>query len=114
MSDLSLDKLMQTLRQFNNGYPNTATSLFDVDFTRKSFAGYDLHEAPSPQPKIQFADIKFDDGTSILSQEFRFKMNAWLLERFGMDDIYKDKVYLYGNHAIVSRENMSILKMMTA
>ena len=110
MSGLSIKELMKTLKQFNNQYPTPAPNLFDSLFYKPTFAGMNLYEAPSPQPKIQVEDIKFDDGTSILSEEFRSKMNTYLIKTFGHhDDIFKNTVYTFGNRCIMSKENMNTI-----
>jgi hypothetical protein len=65
-------------------------------------AGMNILEAPPPPPKLQVRDIKFRDGTSILSGEFRAKVNADLLERFGyQEDLFKDRAFILGSYGIV-------------
>lgn len=73
---------------------------------RDRFGGLKVLEAPPPPPKIQLRDIKFDDGTSILTPEFRSEMQSWLTGRFGFQkDLFKDNCYILGGHSIIASRN---------
>jgi len=99
MSDLTYEKLMETMRTIEKIAPRREPSLFDNLFRPM---GMKLFEAPPPPPKIQVRNITFDDGTSILPADFRAQLNSWLIDRFGFqDDIFKDKAYILGNYGIV-------------
>lgn len=64
-----------------------------------------------PVPRIQVRDIKFKDGTSILSQEFLTSINASLAEEFG----YNDVAYLisgpFGDGIVMHPRQFAMLKL---
>lgn len=102
---LTVEKILEAMR----GLPRAPRNdLFSPLRTR--FMGMPIYEAPPPAPKIQVRDIKFSDGTSILPAAFRAQINTQLLERFGFqEDLFKDKVYILGNYALVAKPEYSAL-----
>lgn len=122
---LTLDKLMRTMddmRKMLNesvSLPKSMMSESIFGFCERSpllrqrsyrdeIAGLKVIEAPPPPPKLQCADIKFDDGTSILPPGFRASVNSWLIERFGYcEDPFRDSAYIFGGHSIImSKPNL--------
>jgi len=86
--------------------------LFEEFFRPRSrFAGMDIYTRPPSPAKIQVRDIKLSDGTSILTAEFRAKMNAWLVQMFGYEeDPFKDQVLIFQNSLFVRPEQMAIIR----
>lgn len=71
------------------------------------FAGMPVFEAPPEPPKIQLSN------NVTVSDEFRSKMDAWLLKRFGRRErlIKRNQVlYARGLGIVVTPETMSIFK----
>lgn len=96
-NDLTLDKLMEVMRQF----PPPQPSPLDL-FRPKRLMGMDVYQRPDPPPKIQVRDIKLSDGTSLLSPQFRAKENLWWLAQFGLQpDPLGDKMFMLGNYGLV-------------
>lgn len=104
MSELTFDKIMETYREIQRAFPQPREpSIFDV-LRPRPFMGMKVFEAPPPPPKLQVHDIKFSDGTSILSEDFRREMNAWLLGRFGFDErayLFHDKAIQLGHDTLI-------------
>ena len=99
-SNLTYEKMRAML----DSLPKREPSLFDNVFTRPKFAGLNVYDAPPPTQKIKVRDIKFSDGTSILSAKFLAQINAKFAATFGyQEDIYKDKAYVLGNYGIVMK-----------
>jgi len=75
-------------------------------------AGMKVILAPPAPPKIQVADIKFADSTSILDPAFRRSMNAWLIARFGFqDDPFKDSFYIFQNEYLIGNaKNIAMVR----
>jgi len=109
MSELTFDKIMESYRDILRKYPREP-SMFD--FLRpRNFAGMRIIEAPPPQAKVQVRDLKFEDGTSILSDSFRREMNAWLADRFGYhDDPFKDHAYMFSGNIVMSSKHVAMLQ----
>jgi len=103
MSNLTYEKILEMMRSLP---PAPRNDLFNPFPFRPPgrFMGMPVYEAPPPPPKIQVRDIKFSDGTSILTPEFREKENTWYLERFGLqEDLFKDKIYILGGSTLVAK-----------
>ena len=109
MSDLTVEKIREMMRSLP---PAPHNDLFDSVFPQRRVFGMPMYEAPPPPPKIQVRDIKFADGTSILTEAFRVEMNRWLLDRFGYaEDMFKDKIYIFGGQALLAKpEYCAILR----
>jgi len=114
MSDLTYEKLRETLRMIHENAPRPPQNNLFSSFLRPM--GIPLYEAPPPPPKIQVANITFDDGTPILDPGFRAQMNAWLVDRFGYrDDPFKDHVYFVGDYGMVaSSKHCAIIRNLGA
>ena len=84
-------------------------------FGRWRLFGTPVYEAPPAPARIQVADIKFKDGTSILPDEFRARINLELVERFGYcDDPFKDQIYMLGSYGMVmSRANHMLINCLS-
>lgn len=83
-------------------------SVFDGLLPRRgSLLGMDIIEAPPPQPKLQWRQLYFKDGTPMGSPKVRAEMNAFLAERFGYQkDIFKDRAYIMSGHTIISPKSI--------
>ncbi len=96
---LTLEKLSESLEAMRQYMPKR--SAFDDFLAPPRFMGIDIFESPAlaPKPKIQVRDIKFSDGTSILSQAFLDEQNAWWAEQFG----YQEHIaYMFGRNVFMS------------
>lgn len=103
MSNLTYDNIMKTFREIQAACPRPREPSM-LDFLRPRFGGMKVFEAPPPPPKLQVRDIKFSDGTSILPDDFRRHMNAWLVGRFGFDErgyLFHDKAIQIGHDMLV-------------
>lgn len=80
-----------------------------------TFMGFRVLESSlvMPVPKIQVRDIKWKDGTSILSQESLAKHNRWWLERFGTKEVAYMFSGPFGNGVFMSPKNAAMLKNFT-
>jgi hypothetical protein len=107
MSDgLTWQKIDAVRREIERATPRGLVSPF-----QNLMAGMRVIEAPPPPPKVQAADIKFADGSSILDPAFRRSMNDWLTGRFGFQaDPFKDTVYMFGDNVIMSPNNIALLR----
>jgi hypothetical protein len=112
MSELTFDKIMETYHDILRKFPREPSILDSLKPGR--FMGMPIFEAPPPQPKVQVRDLKFEDGTSILPDNFRREMNAWLVDRFGYrDDPFKDHAYICSGNIIMSSRHIAMLHNVT-
>lgn len=111
MSDLTLEKMLATMREIEKIAPRSREPGI-LDFLRPpQFAGLKVYEAPPPPPKIVLRDINLDDGTSILSPEFRAQMQSWLTARFGFqEDLFAFNAYTFGNSIIMSPKHIAMIR----
>lgn len=66
-----------------------------------------------PVAKIQVRDIKWKDGTSILSQEALARHNRWWLERFGTKEVAYMFSGTFGNGIVMNPKHAVMLKDFT-
>ena len=105
MSNLTVE----TLRAMLATLPRPELPLNDL--LRPGFMGMKIYEAPPPPPKIQVADIKFKDGTSILPAEYRARVNLDLMTRFGFrDDPFKEHAYIFGHSIVMRPEYAAVIR----
>lgn len=116
MANLTSETLLAMMRELHEKYPPPPPNPLLCGLFRPMVGGERIYEAPPPRPKIQCRDIKFDNGTSILSPEFRAQHDAWLLERFGYEeDFFKDKALIISGMGIMmSKRNMCLITNLTA
>lgn len=107
MSNLTWQKLKDIQQEIERAAPRGLVSPF-----QHLMMGMKVIDAPPPPPKIQVADIKFADGTSILDPAFRRSMNTWLAGRFGFqDDPFKDTFYMFGNDYLIGNaKNIAMVR----
>jgi hypothetical protein len=105
-ASLTMGRIRELLLQFPPIEPDPLITSF---LRPRRFAGLEVFEAPPAKPVLEVRDIKYADGTSILSAEFRTRLNAWLLERFGrQEDHFTHYAYTFG-HTLVMRDSRRIL-----
>ena len=102
---VSLDKLYESFKTINETYPwaYKESSVFGMPI-------YTLPPEPLPPPKLQLNELKFDDGTDILSKDFTYSFNRWLEERFGREEAKEEFAYIFENYGIALTKE-SIVKL---
>jgi len=110
MSNLTAETLRAMWENLKEHMPPREPGM--LDFLRPDrLGGMNLYEAPPPSPKIQLRDIEFDDGTSILTPQFRAQMQSWLTARFGFQqDLFKDHCYMFGNTIVASPSHIAMIR----
>lgn len=116
MSNLTSESILATMRKFHAEFPPPPPNPLFAGLFRPMLCGEKLYEAPPPAPKIQCREISFDDGTPILTPEFRAQINSWLIARFGFqEDFFRDKALMISGFGIVmSKRNMCVVTNLTA
>lgn len=105
-STLTLENLMAAKRMLgtyaspNDRRPHHLEHLMDDASIIGGFMGMKIVSSPYVPPrqqKIKVRDIKFSDGTSILSKEWLDNENDWWAKEFG----YATYAYMFGGTAFV-------------
>jgi hypothetical protein len=108
----TIEKLQEVLKLVSDyGRPkrNNLFDLGDLLSPGPSFMGMRIIETPmlEPKQKIKVRDIKFSDGTSILSPEFLAEQNKWWAEQFG----YREDIgYVFGGNIFMSPRSVVAIR----
>lgn len=107
MSNLTTESILATMREWHAKYPAPEPSPFR-DFFRPMFGGLKVYEKPPPPPKIQLSA----ECAELVGDEFAHRMNAWLAERFGLQE---DCMYLMSGFGIIaSKRNIGMITNLMA
>jgi hypothetical protein len=97
MSDLTLDRMLQLIKEFPPAPPDP----FSLNFLRPSFAGMDVWVEPEI-PKIELSK----EAAELVGPVFAASMNAWLVARFGYrEPVAKQPYILWGTKLLVNQND---------
>lgn len=105
MSNLTAESLLAQMRELNALYPPPPPSPFAGLFRPMfpEFGGLKVYEKPPPPPKIQLSTEVAD----LVGAEFANRVNAWLVERFGLQE---DRMYIMSGFGILaSKRNIAMI-----
>ena len=106
MSNLTSESMLAMMREFQAKYPPEPSPFRDL--FRPMFAGLKVYEKPPPPPKIQLSN----ECAELVGADFANRVNAWLAERFGLQE---DRMYIMSGYGLLaSRRNIAMITNIVA